>query len=248
MNDEPFTALLDTCSFRNAPTSEIVLESLDGSVPSLSGPKNSLVRMATRRMPRIPENEFWKQAQSNAMASIAQLARDGNVRLLTYNEIEIEILYGTYFPSSLESDCLAGVKIDSVPAAIERSKFQKMSFEAFTERSTRIAFCCWLLSLDPREVAKRPQFISMLSDFERRNLETLDRFKELCANLNKKHYFDAFHLWTAEVNNLAFFLTADKTFINAMTNTSRVTLPTRPIFPSDFLRIVLDGETAVQTR
>jgi hypothetical protein len=53
--------------------------------------------------------------------------------------------------------------------------------------------------------------------------------------LPENHYRDALHLWTAEVNGLDYFLTADKTFINVMTKTSRVPLPTRPISPSDLL-------------
>jgi hypothetical protein len=73
MRDE-LKALFDTCLFRIAPVEQIVLESLDGSVPSLRGPNNSLVRMATRRVPNIPRNESWKQTQSDAMLSDAQLA------------------------------------------------------------------------------------------------------------------------------------------------------------------------------
>lgn len=80
----------------------------------------------------------------------------------------------------------------------------------------------------------------MFSDFERSNLKSLGRFTELCANLDETHYPDAFHLWTAEVNNLKFFLTADKKFINVLTETSQVALTTRPISPYDFLQMLKD--------
>jgi hypothetical protein len=187
MSDKPFTALLDTCSVRNAPSDEIVLESLDGSAPSLSGPRNSLVRMVTRRMPLIPENEHWRQIQSDAMPGIAQLARDGKVHLFIYSELEIENLRGTPFPLSLAAHSLAGVAIVRVPAAIERSKFQQMDFRQFAEKEARIEFCKWILSLDYKSLTKRPRFSSRFSDFELRNLESLDRFRQICGNLSEKH-------------------------------------------------------------
>ena len=232
------TALMDTCLFRIAPAQEVVLESLDGSVPLLHGAKNSVSRLATRHLPNIPDNELWKRTQSEAMSGIAQSAREERIYLFTYNEIEVENLCGTLFPSGLVAHCLAGVNIGSVPAAIERSRVQQMSLDTFAEKSTRIDFCRWLLSLDHQELAKRTKLVSMFSDFERRNLESLGRFSELCANLDETHYLDALHLWTAEVNNLKFFLTADKKFINVMTETSQVALTTRPISPYDFLQML----------
>ena len=241
MNDNScFTALLDTCLFRIAPAQEVVFESLDGSYRRCAAQETPLRRLATRHLPNIPDNERWKRAQSEAMPGIAQSAREGKVYLFTYDEIEIENLRGTLFPSGVVAHCLAGVNIGHVPAAIERSIFQKMPLHTFTEKSTRIDFCRGLLSLDYRELTKRPKFMSMFSDFERRNLESLRRFTELCANLDETHYPDALHLWTAEVNNLNFFLTADKKFINAMTETSQVALTTRPICPYDFLHVLKD--------
>jgi hypothetical protein len=235
MSDNPFiTALFDTCLFEIAPVERLILESLDGSVPSLRGPKNSIVRIATRHAPNIPKNESWKQDQSDAVPHIAQLARDSKVLLLTYSEIEHETLEGTLFPPSLATDSLAGIKIERVRSAIERSKVQQMSFDVYNQKRTRIDFCRWLLcSRDYQQIAKIPTF----SEFERKNLESLDRFREICSGLNEKHYPDAFHLWTAEVNDLDFFLTADKKFINAITET-RIALTTRPVSPCDFLRVV----------
>jgi|SRR5579862_2650217 len=239
MNDDSrVTALLDTCLFRIAPAQEVVFESLDGTVPSVRGPRNSVARLTKRHLPSIPGNELWKRAQSEAMVGIAQSAREGRVYLFIYNEIETENLRGTLFPLGVVANCLDGVEIGRVPAAIERSIFQKMPLDTFTEKSTRVDFCRGLLSLDYREFAKRTKLMSMLSDFERRNLESLGRFRELCDNLDETHYPDALHLWTAEVNNLNFFLTADKKFINAMTETNQVALTTRPICLYDFLHLV----------
>jgi hypothetical protein len=241
MSAHPFiTALFDTCLFEIAPVEEFILESLDGSVPSLRGPKNSIVRIATRPAPNIPQNELWKQAQSDAIPHIAQLVSDSKVQLFTYTEIEHETLNGTLFPSSLATNSLAGIKIEHVPSAIERSKVQQMTFDTFTLKRTRIDFYRWLIGLRDYEdeVAKKTGF----SDFERKNFKSLDRFRDICSGLNEKHYPDAFHLWTAEVNDLDYFLTADKKFIKAITETSRIALITRPIAPSDFLQIVWKSE------
>jgi hypothetical protein len=40
------------------------------------------------------------------------------------------------------------------------------------------------------------------------------RFIEIRKHIPKSHVDDAFHLWTAENNNLHFFLTMDKRFFN----------------------------------
>jgi hypothetical protein len=231
MNDKPYyTALLDTCLFRIAPAQEVVFESRDGSIPSLRGPQNSVAQLVKRDLPKkIPDNERWKRAQSEGMPRIAELARQGRVRLFTYDEIENENLRGAMFPSGVVAHCLAGVEIGYVPAAIERSIFPDMPLESF---------CRGLRSLDHRELAKRTKFLSKFSDFERRNLKSLGRFVELCAGLEETHHPDALHLWTAEVNNLDFFLTSDKKFINVMTMTSQVALTTRPICPSDLLSML----------
>jgi hypothetical protein len=65
--------------------------------------------------------------------------------------------------------------------------------------------------------------------------DNLDRFRELCSGLTRQHYPDADHLWTAEANNLDYFLTADRAFINVMTLTRRLALRSKLISPRDLL-------------
>ena len=236
MND-PVKVLIDTCLFRIAPAEQLVLEYRDGVKPSLWGPNNSFVGIATRSEPKIPINEVWKRAQSDAMRSIGQLARDGRIRLFSYTELEFENLHGSRSPLHLAYDSLAGVTVEYVPAALERYKFQKIPMEEFCDKKTRIDFYGWLLTLDHNEVFRRPRFRSTFSDCELRNLESLGRFREICKGLEREHYPDAFHLWTAEVNQLDFFLTADKTFTRAITETTRVVKSTQSIFPCDLLKV-----------
>ena len=46
---------------------------------------------------------------------------------------------------------------------------------------------------------------------------------------------DIFHLWTGETNNIEYFLTIDKRFINAISQNQRSNLPCKPIAPDDLL-------------
>jgi hypothetical protein len=229
-NSKCVTALFDTCLLRESPGQELVWQSLDGSVPSLHGPRNSLVREVIRRVPKR-----WNQTQSDALFNIAKLARENRVRLFIYSEIELETLAGTLFPSRMISDCFDGMTIDRVEAAIERSKLFSMPMHEYSDKKARVAFVQWLCAIKPADLAAKPKLLAKFSPFERRNLESLNRLRTLCKNLAEEHFPDAFHLWTAEVNELDYFLTADKRFINALTKTSRVALVARPISPSDFV-------------
>ena len=84
-----------------------------------------------------------------------------------------------------------------------------------------------------------------LPDYYRQNFANLKRFREICEPITKntkakqdkkdEQIRDAFHLWTAEVNNLDYFLTADKKFINLMTVSSKIDLPTPPIAAATLL-------------
>jgi hypothetical protein len=234
-NNKCVTALFDTCAVRDSPAEAVWLELVDGSVPSLRGPRNSIVKMTTRSTPKIPNNERFKREQSDAMISVGNLAREGRVHLYVYTEIELEALKGTGFPSRRIADSLYGVKIDRVRAAIERSRFQQMPIDEFLEENTRIDFFRWLLSLDEKALMRSPKSMDQFSAWERRNLESLGRFREICKHLAPKHFNDAFHLWTAEVNTLDYFLTVDGRFFRALTESSRIDFTTRLIHPSDFV-------------
>jgi hypothetical protein len=70
----------------------------------------------------------------------------------------------------------------------------------------------------------------------RANLRDLGRFHDLIDALpHEKHWPDAMHLWTAETHRAGYFLTMDKKFINALTKTARIDLPTKPARPSQLL-------------
>ncbi len=54
-----------------------------------------------------------------------------------------------------------------------------------------------------------------LSEFEIESFESLDWFQKLCSKFGgEENYPDAFHLWTAERNNLDYFLTLENKMAN----------------------------------
>jgi hypothetical protein len=98
-----------------------------------------------------------------------------------------------------------------------------------------VKFCKWLLEPNVETLADRLKGQERYPSFLLNNLKAVKRFREICNGLAEKQFPDAFHLWTAEVNNIKYFLTIDKKFINAMTKSKRINLPCRPLSPSDLL-------------
>jgi hypothetical protein len=129
-----------------------------------------------------------------------------------------------------------GLKLEHIQAAVERSRVQQMDSSDYVEKATVVKFCRWLLDIKPRAFVERPRALDRFSEFERRNLRNLARFREICSKLTENHHPDAFHLWTAEVNAVDYFVLADQKFINAMTMTSRITLRTKLVSPRELLQ------------
>lgn len=229
MSEPHRTALVDTSVFRLSLTANVV------RVPVESGANARELIGIRRKLPLRPDHQ-WLQLQIEAMPTIARAARDGQLTLVDSMELSLEEIKGTYVGvSGIAGDLFRDVRWNHVPAAIERSKFQQMDMDSYTRKETVVAFCKSLLGLDYKAVAARPRFLQRFTDFEQENLRSLDRFRQICAALSENHYPDALHLWTAEVNGLDYFLTADRAFTNVMTKTSRISLTARPIAPVDLL-------------
>lgn len=99
-----------------------------------------------------------------------------------------------------------------------------------------VRFCQFLLRMNQAAVESQVDRWPFLSDFERSNLRNLGRFREICDALPETHYPDAFHLWTAEVNDLDYFGVVDKRFLNAITKTSRISPRTKLMAPRDLIQ------------
>lgn len=176
------------------------------------------------------------QREVDALPTIGRLAREQEVAFYRYAELEMEDWRGWGGPKGVKGDLLRGIEIVSLEAAIERSKFRAHSdFSKACSKEEQIDWVRFLLAVTPERILSEPLVASLLSDIERRNVEHLARFKELCGKHPEKHYPDLLHLWTAEVHGLDYFLTMDGKFVNLMTRTSTVHLTTRPITPLGLL-------------
>lgn len=229
MSEPHRTALVDTSVFRLSLTANVV------RVPVESG-ANARELIGIRRQPPRRPDQHWLQRQIEAIPTIARLVRAGQLTLADSMELSLEEIKGTYVGvSGITGDLFRDVRWNHVPAAIERSKFQQMDMDSYTRKEAVVAFCKILLGLDYKAMATRPRFLQRFTDVEQENLRSVDRFRQICSALSENHYPDALHLWTAEVNGLDYFLTADRAFTNAMTKTSRILLTTRPMSPVDLL-------------
>lgn len=224
------TALMDTSAFD---WTRIVKTVIQEHTFRWNGVLHTEKVLGTQRRTVNP-NEKWKLEQVEAMPTIMRLARDGELQLSTYSELSHETEKAS-FPCwrGYIGDLMHNVQLQDVPAAIERSKLQQMDMKEYLEKGTFILFCKFLLQLQDSILATKPRFLSLFSELEKKNLHALDRFRAMCNSLQETHYPDAFHLWTAEVNNLDYFLTIDKKFINAMTMTSKALGRAKPIAPRD---------------
>lgn len=166
-----------------------------------------------------------------AVVTIGRLIREGAVSAHTYSELKFE-QFRRAVPVR-EFYALDGCHISTCPASIERSKFRRtVDFSEFVSKGgkkdrkrnidvgdfNQIPFFEWLLRLDDQNVKTILQHANeiALTDFEIESFRQLDRFKFICGRLrSKENYPDAFHLWTAERNDINVFLTMENTLPNA---------------------------------
>lgn len=166
-----------------------------------------------------------------AVVTIGRLIREGAVSAYTYSELKFE-LFRRATPVK-EFYALDGCQISNCPAPIERSKFRQTSdLGEFVSKGgkkdrkqnidvgdfNQIPFFEWLLRLDDQNVKSillHAKAIA-LTEFEIESFRQLDRFKFICSRLrSSENYPDAFHLWTAERNDINVFLTMENTLPNA---------------------------------
>lgn len=178
-----------------------------------------------------------------ALLTVARLAREGVLIFCTSVEIGFERFNASAGFQGFVGDLFRDIKYQHVPAAIERSYFsQSIDTGKYASGQAQADwYKDFLLEVDENQLLDTLKEYTELPSFDLNNIANLHRFKELCRYLDTDDYRrDAFHLWTAEVNKLDYFLTDDKSFINKMTLSTPLDLPTPPISPVrllDTLRI-----------
>jgi hypothetical protein len=188
------------------------------------------------RKPITDSEEEWKLHQINCLPTVRKISNEGKIKLFTYTELRHEAWKRPdSFPNNLIGDIFSDIDIEEIDAAVERSYFFQGSSDDIFSKDKVIKFCKWLLDIDHKILTDKISNQSKFPSFLLENLENAERFKVLCDNISEKQYIDAFHLWTGEVNNMRYFLTTDKKFINVMTKTKKIDLPCEPISPSQLL-------------
>lgn len=201
------------------------------------GPHNVTLDIHGYRARALPEAE-WPRQQIEALPTIARLALEGKIVFCTSRELKFEAIRGSRGRQGLIGDLFRGIAYEHVPAAIERSYFwQTINLNKYTSGEGQAGwYKNFLLEVDENRLLERLKGYIELPEFDHQNIENLGRFRELCKYLDTDdHIRDAFHLWTAEVNNLNYFLTVDKKFINKMTQSTPLFLPTPPITPAELI-------------
>jgi hypothetical protein len=184
---------------------------------------------------RRPDDQAWLREQIEALPTIAKAARDPNLlQLCSYFELEMEDWRGGNFPEMVAGNVFHGIPIEQVNHSIKRSLFVGTSGVEIASVDAQLKFCQWLLA-NGTDLLEKPGSHERLGTVQIDILRQLDRYREICKSLAPKHYVDALHLWTGELNSLQYFLTTDATFVRALQNNKRLKLICSPIFPDDLV-------------
>ncbi|MHB1100357.1 MAG: hypothetical protein ACYCZR_12460 [Burkholderiales bacterium] len=182
------------------------------------------------------KDQAWKRDQIECLPTIGKIAQEQRIALHTYDEIIFEGWKRSgSFPGNHLGYIFSGVDFNHVDAAIERSYFFQSELSEYLKKNDVIDFCKWLLTPNIEALADKLAPTKRYPESLLKNLRSVQRFRELCTGLSEKQYPDAFHLWSAEVSGMDLFLTTDRKFIRAMTETKKLILPCMPLSPSKLL-------------
>jgi hypothetical protein len=126
-----------------------------------------------------------------------------------------------------------GFKSKYVPAAVRRSVFLHENIE----KGELEKFCVWLINNYSPRCLEWAFVKKHITPAQRQNLEDFDRFKELCNSLSPRNYPDAFHLWSAEIGGMQYFLTTDKNFRSALSQ-KKLSRSCKIVSPTDLLGLL----------
>lgn len=99
----------------------------------------------------------------------------------------------------------------------------------------------FLLKVEPNKLYIRMKKSGQFTDFELYCAQNVSIFQEMCDNkvLGRKRARDIYHLWSAECNNLDYFLTTDAKLINSYNTAVRhkkINLNSNLINLKDFIK------------
>lgn len=197
---------------------------------------NRLIRPVTRTRPLRRD---WRQKEIDSLPVIAELIHRGIVSPFTTHELKAEAYSVVEFPPVRRDDVFAGVEFAYLKSPLDRSKWG-LSSAQYLDRESVIKYCEYFFlspSKDRLETfidGMRHNPTYSLTKFEERCLRHVSTFRNICRNIDRAHYPDALHLWTAEENGIDVFLSVDKKFRNVMER-QNVHLHCKILFPSELL-------------
>jgi hypothetical protein len=195
-----------------------------------------LVETAEWEPKPLPE-DLWLRRQVDCLPTIVRLAREGRIVLSSYSELDFEEMRASRGMAGTFGDLFSGVEIKKCQPAANRSRFRKnIDFGYYLKKEELLEFCDFLLQLPESLLQQTPEIWATLPTSEQENLLQISLFKLLSLHLARTHYPDAFHLWTAEINGLDYFLMMDKKFPNALQNRRDLDLHCRVVSPDDLLK------------
>ena len=189
------------------------------------------------RKPPLPKSQLQRQQQIDWLPTIASLSMSGTVELLTYDELNFEAWFKK--PEDEIGDIFSECKFDFVEAAIERSYFHQGDLRIQIKPDQKVKFYKELLEWHPNSFNSK-EMDDYLSPLTKQSIKEIQRFKDIAHGLTDIQLQDAFHLWTAEVNDIPYFLTIDRKFINAIcqtkarSKTKPFEIRTKPVTPEQF--------------
>lgn len=179
----------------------------------------------------LEKSSSWLQEEFNCLPTISKLLQSKKIIGYRYVELDLEnwqrsgsaigSKFGNLFPENL---------FNEVNPAIERSYFFQSFMNEYITTSAMVKFCNFLININPSN--NNFEELGLPAEMQK-NLRNISRYHELCHVLQKGEQFvDAFHLWSAEVNDIKYFLTTDRKFRNAIQNAVG---SCQPIYPTQLL-------------
>jgi hypothetical protein len=180
--NQPVSLLLDNAIYSLTDT----VQAIGRKERVVVGSDQTVVVAGIQSKPRYGASASWKQAQIDSLPTIMRLAREGRLRLCTYQELTLERLGQKIGLRGMKGDLMKDIRPEHVPAAISRGKFEQMELFEFAKKVRVVAFCKLLLKLRYETLAPYPEVIARFTEFELGNLQLLDRFRELCLHVHRQ--------------------------------------------------------------
>jgi len=238
MASHPAKVLVDHCAIENGRTTRLV-----GVTETVTwGTKRVQVKVARIQGKRLQKNEEWLRNERRSLATVAAAARNGLITVHTSLELVAERLRARSTGRGIRGDLWIAVRFEHAPAPLDRSTWMgSLSLQQMASKEHREEFYSQMLALAHHGVPQQLLDALPTTEFVERQKANLSRLREyasLCDVVGSKRRGDAFHYWTAICNNLDYFLTTDKRFVEGLRKHSNKDLIGRAVTPSELVRVL----------